>query len=298
VAEPEHSDSAWVREAEIAVVGLGLMGGSLAAALRGGNDHLRRCRRVVGIARRATALPLAAPLTDEATLDLQTVAQADAVVVAVPPPASLRLLPQVAALMRPGALLTDLGSTKSAIVEVMSTLRDDILVAGGHPMCGKEAGGLAAADPNLYENAPFVLCPVPGRSAVAVARAAGLARVLDARPRILDAARHDRLVAAISHVPYTTAVALVEAAESLAASDGDTLWELAAGGFRDTTRVAAGELDMWIDILLTNQPAVLDQLDRLNAVLQHLRQALAAGDVAHLRTVLAAAQTRRRSLFR
>jgi prephenate dehydrogenase len=298
VAEPEQVDSAWVHEAEIAVVGLGLMGGSLAAALRGGHDHPRRCRRVVGIARRTDTLPLAASLTDEATLDLRAVAQADAVVLAVPPRAIIRLLPQVAALMRPGALLTDLGSTKTTIIEVMSTLRDDILVAGGHPMCGKEAGGLAAADPRLYENAPFVLCPVPGRAATAVARAAGLARVLDARPRVLDAARHDRLVAAISHVPYTTAVALVVAAESLAASEGDTLWELAAGGFRDTTRVAAGELDMWVDILLTNQPAVLAHLDRLDAILQHVRRAIAADDVATLRAVLAAAQTRRRRLFR
>jgi len=298
VAEPEHSDSAWVREAEIAVVGIGLMGGSLAAALRGANERPRRGRRVVGIARRAATLPLAAPLMDEATLDIRAVAGADAVVLAAPPRAIIRLLPQIAALMRPGALLTDLGSTKSAIVEVMSTLRDDILVVGGHPMCGKEAGGLAAADPHLYDNAPFVLCPVPGRAATAVARAAGLARVLGARPHILDAARHDRLVAAISHVPYTTAVALVAAAEALAASDGDTLWELAAGGFRDTTRVAAGELDMWIDILLTNQPAVLDHLDRLDGALQQLRQAIAAGDIALLRGVLEAAQTRRRGLFR
>jgi prephenate dehydrogenase len=298
VTEPEPGDSAWVREAEIAVVGLGLMGGSLAAALRGGNDHPRRCRRVVGIARRAETLPLAAPLVDAATLDLPAVAQADAVVLAVPPRAIIRMIPQVAALMRPGALLTDLGSTKSTIVDVMSTLRDDILVAGGHPMCGKEAGGLAAADPRLYEHAPFVLCPVPGRAETAVARAAGLARVLGARPRVLDAARHDQLVAAISHVPYTTAVALVAAAEALAASEGDTLWELAAGGFRDTTRVAAGELDMWIDILLTNRAAVLAHLDRLDAGLQHLRQALATDDVAALHAVLVAAQTRRRRLFR
>jgi prephenate dehydrogenase len=298
MAEPEHSDSAWVREAEIAVVGIGLMGGSLAAALRGANERPRRCRRVVGIVRRAATRPLAAPLVDEVTLDLQAVATADAVVLAMPPRAIIRLLPQVAALIRAGALLTDLGSTKSAIVEVMSTLRDDILVIGGHPMCGKEAGGLAAADPHLYESAPFVLCPVPGQATTAVARAAGLARVLGARPHILDAARHDRLVAAISHVPYTTAVALVAAAEALAVNDGDTLWELAAGGFRDTTRVAAGELDMWIDILLTNQPAVLDHLDRLDGVLQHLREAIAAGDIARLRGVLAAAQTRRRGLFR
>jgi prephenate dehydrogenase len=298
VTEPAPGDGAWVRDAEIAVVGVGLMGGSLAAALHGGTDHPRRCRRVVGIARHAATLPLAAPLMDAATLDLHTVGQADAVVLAAPPRAIIQMLPQVAALLRPGALLTDLGSTKSAIVEVMSTLRDDILVVGGHPMCGKEAGGLAAADPHLYDKAPFVLCPVPGQPTAAVARAAGLARVLDARPCVLDAARHDRLVAAISHGPYTTAVALVAAAESLAAHDGDTLWQLAAGGFRDTTRVAAGELDMWIDILLTNRTAVLEHLDRLDAVLQPLRRAIAADDVATLRAILAAAQTRRRRLFR
>ena len=303
MADPPAADAAegaaWLAGATVAVVGLGLMGGSLGGALRGGTTGPRLCRRVVGVLRRAESLPAAAPWVDEATADLGAVAAADAVILAMPPRTIMRLLPEIAAYLAPGAFLTDLGSTKQAIIEVMSSLRADLLVVGGHPMCGKEAGGLAAADPELYHGAPFVLCPVPDRPALALARGAALARAIGARPRILDAATHDRIVAAISHTPYMTAVALVLAAEETAGDDpASPVWQLAAGGFRDSTRVAAGELDMWGDILLTNRRAVLDHLDRLGSALQRLTSAVEQSDGATLHALLAGAQDRRRKLFR
>lgn len=302
MAEPAiDSEAAWLAGAEVAVVGLGLMGGSLAVALRGGPAGARRCRRVVGVVRRAGTIPAAAPWVDHATIDLGAVATADVVVLATPARTILRLLPEVAPHLRPGTLLTDLGSTKAAILDGMATLRADLLRVGGHPMCGKEAGGLAAADPHLYAGAPFVLCPLPGESAAAVARAAALARSVGAQPLVLDAATHDRLVAAISHTPYTTAVALVAAAEALAAGEGAagaTVWQLAAGGFRDSTRVAAGELEMWTDILLTNRAAVRAHLARLHTALAEIDVALEQEDAAALRAILQAAQERRRDLFR
>src|SRR5579859_2634235 len=261
--EPERQDATWLAGAEVAIVGLGLMGGSLAGALRGAGAAPRACRRVVGIVRRAETVAAAGPWVDTAT-----------------------------------AALADLGSTKSAIVEVMSSSPAGLLLAGGHPMCGKEAGGLAAADPQLYRGAPYLICPVPSRPAAAVAHTAALARALGAQPRVLDPATHDQLVAAISHVPYTGAVALVLAAAQLDAPTGGATWELVAGGFRDTTRVAAGELDMWIDILLTNRAEVLAHLQRLTGVLTTLATALAAEDTAALGAALGAAQERRRRLFR
>ncbi|HMA35872.1 MAG TPA: prephenate dehydrogenase [Chloroflexia bacterium] len=296
--EPERQDATWLAGAEVAIVGLGLMGGSLAGALRGAGAAPRACRRVVGIVRRAETVAAAGPWVDTATADLAAVGTADVVILAVPPRTILQLLPIVAAQMRPGALLTDLGSTKSAIVEVMSSSPAGLLLAGGHPMCGKEAGGLAAADPQLYRGAPYLICPVPSRPAAAVAHTAALARALGAQPRVLDPATHDQLVAAISHVPYTGAVALVLAAAQLDAPTGGAIWELVAGGFRDTTRVAAGELDMWIDILLTNRAEVLAHLQRLTGVLTTLATALAAEDTAALGAALGAAQERRRRLFR
>lgn len=284
-------------EATIAVVGLGLMGGSLAAALRGGAGSARQCRQVIGIVRQTDTLPLARKYVDQATTDLGAVAAADIVVLATPARTILRLLPQVAALMRPGALLTDLGSSKAAIVDVMSTLPDPILAVGGHPMCGKEAGGLAAADARLYDGAPFVLCPVPGQPAVAVEQATALAQAVGARPQVLDAALHDQAVAAISHLPYAMAVATVLAATAQAETGGDLRWQLAAGGFRDTTRVAGGEIAMWTDILLTNQAAVLMQLAHARAALDALTAALAQADEVGLAALLRAAQSRRRAMF-
>lgn len=288
----------WLAEAEVAIVGLGLMGGSLAAALRGGAEGSRPCRRVVGVVRSAESLVAAEPWVDAATTDLDTVATADVVVLATPARTILQLLPEVAARMRPGALLTDLGSTKRQIVAAMAACPAEIRMVGGHPMCGKESGGLAAADALLYTNAPFIICPVPGRGPDAGARLADVARACGARPYIMDAVEHDRVVAAISHTPYTTAVALVRAAEVLAAEAGGAVWALAAGGFRDTTRVAGGEIAMWIDILLTNRDDVLAHLARVNIAIAELTAAVSAEDVAALTLLLQEAQSRRRDLYR
>ncbi len=286
----------WLAGATVAVVGLGLMGGSLAGALTGRDGRPRRCTRVIGIVHSPSAREAALRWVDSATADLAAVADADLVVLATPVRRILALLPEVAARMRPGALLTDLGSTKGAIVAAMAALPREILAIGGHPMCGKEGGGLAAADPRLYESAPFVFCPVPGQPIEALAHATALARALGAHPRVLDAAAHDRAVAAISHAPYAAAVALVRAAEQ-AAAGGDEPWALAAGGFRDTTRVAAGEMDMWVDILLTNAGPVLEQLAWLRADLDALAAAVSAGDEAALRALIGPARRRRRTLF-
>ncbi len=290
-------ETPWLREATVAVVGLGLMGGSLALALRGTADNPRCCRRVIGVVRQVAGLPLAQGYVDMATTELDAVAEADIVVLATPARTILRLLPQVAALMRPGALLTDLGSSKAAIVTVMSTLPHSILTVGGHPMCGKESGGLAAADPRLYRSAPFVLCPVPNQLDAAVARATVLAHTVGARPHVLDAARHDRAVAAISHLPYILAVTTVLAAEAQAETSGDLLWQLAAGGFRDTTRVAGGEVAMWTDILLTNRTAVLAQLAQAGAALGTLTAAIEQRDEGGLTALLSTVQRRRRGMF-
>lgn len=272
------------------------MGGSLAGALRGMGNSPRLCRRVVGIVRREAALPQAVLWVDEATTDLARLATADAVVLATPPRTILALLPRVAPLLRPRVLLTDLGSTKNAIVNAMAELPPDILVVGSHPMCGKEDAGLAAADPGLFQGAAFVFCPVPDRPLEALARACDLARAVGARPIVMDAPTHDRITAAVSHIPYAAAIALVAAAEQVAAGGADdALWQLAAGGFRDTTRIAVGDLDMWVDILLTNRSEILAHLRRLDRALAALTEAVLEEDAARLRALLARAQQRRRA---
>jgi prephenate dehydrogenase len=241
-----------MRHSTLCIVGLGLMGGSLGLALRG------CCQTVLGVARRAETASQAVAMgaADRASTDAASlVPQADLVVLAAPVRTILTLLPSIAALMRPGALLTDLGSTKSAIVEAMSGLRPDIQVLGGHPLCGRELSGIAAAQADLFAGKPYVLTPLPRTSASALELGRDLALSAGSVPLVMDAERHDRLVAAISHLPYLVAAALASVAGRDAQEDA-LVWQLASSGFRDTSRLAASDAAMMTDILLTNGPNI------------------------------------------
>jgi len=272
------------------------MGGSLALALKG---HAL-CREVVGVARRAETSreALALDAVHRATTDLaEGVASADIIVLATPVRTILRQIRQLAALPLGPCLLLDLGSTKGDIVSAMEELPPQVQPVGTHPMCGKEMAGLAAAEPTLYQGAPWALTPLSRTSPVALDLACELAVAVGARPLVLDACRHDRLVAAISHLPYALAVALVSAAAEVGAAD-DAVWQLAASGFRDTSRLAASDVTMMLDILLTNRAAVGDALRRASAHLGQLADLIAAGDEDGLRTRLVAAHDQRAPMFR
>lgn len=279
----------------VTIIGLGLMGGSLALALREAEGSTGPLR-IIGVGRNPATLEaaLTARATDAGTTDLaEGVRQADIVVLAAPVRAILRQIPEVGRHARPGALVLDLGSTKAQICAALAELPDGLQPVGGHPMCGKEVGGFAAAEAGLYRGKTFVLCPLPRTAPDALDRAAALVTAIGARPVIADPAAHDRAAAAISHLPYAAAVALVNAV----AAAGDPLaWQLAASGFRDTTRLAASDVDMMLDILLTNRPAVLEWLGELQGQLADLKLALITGDEAALRAQLAAAQARREGL--
>ena len=285
-----------MRDARVVIVGLGLMGGSLGLALNRGG----LCREVVGVARRPETVreALAAGAAQRATTDLvEGVAGAGVIVLATPVRTILRQIRQLAALPLDPCLVLDLGSTKGEIVSAMEALPAQVQPVGAHPMCGKEATGLAVAEATLYHDAPWVLVPLPRTLPHALALARELAEAAGARPLVLDAARHDRLVAAISHLPYVLAVALVLAATEIGAEDG-TVWELAASGFRDTSRLAASDVSMMLDILLTNRTAVGDALRRASAQLGHLADLIAAGDEESLRVRLRAAHDQRAPMFR
>ncbi len=282
-------------QARVAVVGLGLMGGSLAAALRA----RRACARVVGVARRAETVSRALELgfVDEGTSDLAAgVAETDVVVLALPVRAILRTLPTLGPMLPPGALLLDLGSTKAAIAAAMEGLPGHVHVCPAHPMCGKEVSGLEAADAGLYAGQVFALCPLPRTRPEALALAEALVHAAGARPLRLDAARHDRLVAVTSHLPYLLAAGLTAAAEG-AGQDDALMWSLAASGFRDTSRLAASDVAMMLDVLLTNRERVSEALERCREQLERLEQLVRQGDEASLRAAMEAAATRRRGLF-
>ena len=277
-----------LKDARVVIVGLGLMGGSLAGALK----RRGACREVWGVARRGETIEeaLRCGFIHVGTCDLaEGVEQADLIVLATPVRTILDLVPQVGALAPASCLLMDLGSTKAKIVEAMEALPPHLQAVGGHPMCGKEASGLAAAEADLYEGATFVLTPLQRTSSEALALAQELAEAVGARPLLMDAERHDRLVAAVSHLPYLLSVGLVAATEEVAAED-ELVWELAASGFRDTSRLAASDVTMMLDILLTNRAAVGETLSRFAHQLSAFARLLEADKVQTLKLKLQTAK--------
>ncbi|MCP4427020.1 MAG: prephenate dehydrogenase [Chloroflexi bacterium] len=254
----------------VCIVGLGLMGGSLALALRPSLTHLS----IVD----ANPQPLAAAqeLADLATADFAAGARdADLIILATPVRVILRQLAQLPAICPDGCLVMDLGSTKAKICRTMEQLPPAFQAIGGHPMCGKETAGIAHADPNLYRGETFVLCG-NGRTTPRVeAVAREIIELIGAKPLNLSPQTHDEMVAATSHLPYLVSAALMQ---TTAAQGSDQLWRVSASGFRDTTRLAGSDPQMLLDILLTNRTAVADQIDKLQGQIITLKQLLLWGD--------------------
>lgn len=280
------------RQLNITIVGVGLIGGSLGMAWRAGPG----AHRVTGVVRRPESALEAVSLgaCDEATCDLaEGVADADVVVVCTPVtsivPTVRKLLPHV----RPGCIVTDAGSTKQHICEALrQNARPDVPFIGGHPMAGSERGGVAAADPYLFQNAVYVLTPDEATPPESLALLQGLVEETGAKTIVMDAARHDRIVAAISHVPHLIASILVQTAAHVNERIPET-FTLAAGGFRDTTRIAAGSSEIWRDICVTNRHAILEVLEILGETGRQLKCFLEQGDADGIERYLAEARTHR-----
>jgi len=280
-------------DTQVAIVGLGLMGGSLAGALRG------QCRAVVGVARRAETIEtaLALGLIDRGATDLTSgVRQADVVVLATPVRVILRQLAEIGPLLPEGCLLMDLGSTKAQIVAEMARLPEHVQPLGGHPMCGKEVAGLEAADPALYRGRTFILTPLERTSEAALGLGRALAQAVGACPLVLGPERQDHLVGVVSHLPYLLACALVATVDALTSAD-PAAWEVVAGSFRDASRVAASDVTMMLDILLTNREQVLKALDVYQTQLHDLVQLVEGGDEDEMRTILSTIRERRLEMF-
>jgi prephenate dehydrogenase len=279
-----------------AIIGLGLIGGSLALALkaRGLADS------VVGVARREETLREAEArgVVDQAGRDIAAaIAEADLVVLATPVRTAIAQLAQIAPGLAAGCLVTDVASTKAELVAAAAkALPDSVHFIGGHPMAGSERSGLGAARADLFVGATWVLTPAERPDAVAWERAQGLVQALGAQALVLPAAEHDYLVAAISHLPHLLAVALMQFAQDQAGSD-PRLLSLAAGGFRDATRMAAACPNMWQDIYLTNRQALLQRLGQLRGELERLELALRSGDGEQLHALFRRVQEARHRLW-
>jgi prephenate dehydrogenase len=282
-----------LQHARVAVIGLGLMGGSLAGALRG------QCQEVVGVGRRAETLhnALSRGLVDRSTSDLASaVRRADIVVMATPVRAIMHQVHEIAPLLPEGCVVMDLGSTKARIVSEMSRLPKHVQPLGTHPMCGKEVSGIEAADPTLYHGRTFILTPLSRTSEAALNLGQALARAVGARPLVLEPERQDFLVATLSHLPYLLACALVATADAMTSPD-PAAWEIVAGGFRDTSRVAGSDVTMMVDILMTNQEHVLKAIATFQSQLGRLAHLVEAGDEVALRADLGAIRQERLRMF-
>ena len=270
----------------VVIVGAGLMGGSLALALRPLPIHLTI------VDKNKETLALADEIADYTTDDLaegvaQIVAKADVLILATPVQTILRLLADLPAICPDGCMVLDLGSTKGQIGAAMAKLPAQFMALGGHPMCGKETSGFAFADPDLYRDQWFILCR-NGRSTPAIeATALGIIDYIGAKPLFLAPDEHDQLVAAISHLPYSIAASLMQTA---AQHNDDRLWTISASGFRDTSRVAGTDPTVMGDILLTNRTAVIDQIEQFQTQLDTIKQLLIQQDEAGLRALLAETQ--------
>ncbi len=279
-------------DCEVAIVGLGLMGGSLALALRG------QCRTIVGVDRDPAVAQdaLARGIVDQVTV-FEAAHNTDVLILASPVRAIVGQINQlsISAFYPPRAtVVIDLGSTKVEVMKAMAELPPRFEPVGGHPMSGKTASGLANASADLFRNKPFVLTP-PGHTSVrALAIAYELVERVGGRLLVMSAEHHDQLAALISHLPYAAAVSLVRTV--LAAGD-DQAWEMASSGFRDSTRLAASDLDMMVDILTTNRGPVLRALAGYREQLDALDQAIQSGDADRIRQALTAAREKRAALF-
>jgi prephenate dehydrogenase len=285
----------------IAILGTGLIGGSLGLAWR---ERRPDCT-ILGHDRPEVLDAAAArgAIDEKAADPVTAVEGADLVVLATPLATILSLLDTVADHLPEGAFVTDVGSVKQPVLDqARDVLPDDVHFLGGHPMAGAEQAGIDHADPLLFENAVYALCPAGDREADdldgPLAPIVDLVEATGARPLSLAPGQHDRLVAAVSHLPQLLAVALVNTVAD--ADDADALpnlaLRLAGGGFRDMTRIAASPFDMWRDILVGNEGAIHDAIGQFRRTLRGLRNRLIENDLDALEDAFAGAQQARNAV--
>jgi prephenate dehydrogenase len=272
--------------ARLAIVGLGLMGGSLALALKG------KCAALLGVSPTPATLETALRLgiVSRAEADPAAILPgADVIVLAAPLPAILDLLARLPGLVPQPCIVLDLGSSKEAVLSAMAALPERFDPIGGHPICGKERLSLANAEAGLYHGAPFVLTPLARTSARARLCAQQIVAGVGATTVWLDAAAHDAGIAATSHLPYLIASALALATPPVPDA-------LVGPGFRSTSRLAGTPSGMMLGVLDTNRANVIAALVRFRSSLEALEAAMCGEDLAALQSLLDRAAARRSEL--
>jgi len=276
----------------LAVVGVGLIGGSAALALR----QAGQVGRVLGVGRNAQSLAQAQALglIDEAVTPEQAAAQADVILLSTPVGGLVTMLAQLRPHLRPETLLTDAGSTKLEVVQAARTALGDRIgqFVPGHPIAGAERSGPGAANPALYQGRTVILTPLPENTPDGIAHVRDLWQACGARVMEMDAEAHDRVLGSVSHMPHFLAAAYM--AQVAGADDAAQRLALAGSGFRDFTRIAAGSPEMWRDIFLSNSDSLRTELAAVRAVIDQMERAMVDGDGDALEALLLQAANARR----
>lgn len=281
----------------LAIIGVGLIGGSLGLCLK---DKLGDDIYITGQCRTQKSMDLAMEMgaVDFASSDIEEVVKdADVIFLSTPVLQMVPMVEKMLPYLKSGAIITDAGSTKQFIWKnLQKILPPDIYYVAGHPMTGREMSGVTAAKKDLFENKCYVIVENTGAPKEATDKICELVRLTGADLETLDIAQHDRCASVISHIPHVAAAGLVTL---LNRSHGDmeACLKLAGGGFKDTTRIASSNADMWADICMTNQEAITNHLKLLQGILAEVIVAIESGDRKAVHDYFAESKKRRDSIL-
>lgn len=281
------NDNFILASSKIAIIGLGLMGGSLALGLRG------KCAALYGIDPHLATLELALSqhIVDYADSDPANLPPDVALVIlAAPVPAIIKLINQLPFAVSHPCIVMDLGSTKRLVVEAMSQLPERFDPIGGHPICGKEKLSLANAERTMYYAAPFLLTPLERTSQRAISAANQIIAALGAKGKTLNAIDHDRILASTSHLPFLISSALANTTPQEVAP-------YVGPGFQSTSRLAGTSSSMMLGVLQSNRENVLNALHGMQDQLAEIESALSSGDFVKLESLLGEAQAKYQSFI-
>lgn len=275
----------------LCIVGLGMIGGSLAGALKnaGFEGEIIALVRSDATGKRGVGLGLVDRYSTSAQ---EAIAGADMVMLAVPMLSMRQQLSSICDYLKPDAIVTDAGSVKAPFIDdaraVLGTLTR---VVPGHPIAGREKTGVDAADPSLFNKKRVLLTPVDETEQYAIDAVKSLWELAGAEVESLSPVQHDRVLAATSHLPHVLAFALVDTLATQ--QEAEEIFRYAAGGFRDFSRIASSDAVMWRDVCLTNREAILESMDNLDAHLKQLRDAIDSGDGGTIETIFSRAKQAR-----
>lgn len=280
-----------MRPDTVVIFGVGLIGGSFALALKAAGA----AKRIIGLGRTPANLERALELgvIDEASSDPAAVAGADLVFLATPVGQMGAVMRAIAPHLEAGTVVTDGGSTKQDVVELAYRMLKGRAAqfVPGHPVAGAEHSGVAAARADLFRERKVVLTPLPENTALGIRRVRAAWRLCGARLVSMQPAEHDRVFAAVSHLPHLLSFALVD--QVARHPNGKQLFDYAAGGFRDFTRIASSHPEMWRDVCVANRKALLLELAGYQRELAEVKQLLQQGDAAGLEKLFARARAAR-----